>query len=39
MELEFPGEKVRVIEHNGKAWTVRLVGVVRTWPLNRVGLL
>jgi type IV secretory pathway TrbF-like protein len=37
MELEFPGEKVRVIEHSGKAWTVRLIGVVRTWPLNRVG--
>src|SRR5262249_28745742 len=37
MELEFPGDKLRVVEHNGKAWTVRLVGVVRTWPLNRVG--
>jgi hypothetical protein len=37
MELEFPADKVRVIEHNGKAWSVRLVGVVRTWPLNRIG--
>src|SRR5262249_12305548 len=37
MELEFPPEKTRVVEHNGKAWTVRLVGAVRTWPLNRVG--
>ncbi len=37
MVLEFPSEKTRVIEHNGKVWTVRLVGTVRTWPLNRVG--
>jgi hypothetical protein len=37
MELEFPADKVRLLEHNSKAWSVRLVGVVRTWPLNRVG--
>ena len=35
--LEFPSEKVRVTEHNGKAWTVRLIGTARTWPLNRLG--
>jgi hypothetical protein len=37
MELEFPADKIRILEHSGKAWSVRLVGVVRTWPLGRVG--
>lgn len=35
--LDLPSEKVRVTEHDGKAWTVRLAGVARTWPLSRVG--
>jgi type IV secretory pathway TrbF-like protein len=37
MSLEFPADKIRVTEHNGKAWSVRLIGVARTWPLSRVG--
>jgi type IV secretory pathway TrbF-like protein len=35
--LELPGETTRIVEHSGKAWTVRLAGNARTWPLNRVG--
>ena len=35
--LEFPSEKIRVDEHGGKVWTVRLVGTARTWPLNSLG--
>lgn len=37
MVLEFPSNKTRVTEHNGRTWSVRLLGVARTWPLNRVG--
>ncbi len=35
--LEFPSVKTGVVDHDGKAWTVRLVGTARTWPLGRVG--
>jgi hypothetical protein len=35
--LEFDGKRVDVTDHNGKAFTVRLRGTARTWPLNRVG--
>jgi hypothetical protein len=30
-------KRIEVTDHNGKAWTVRLRGSARTWPLNRVG--
>ncbi len=35
--LDLPADKTRVTDHDGKAWTVRLAGVARTWPLGRVG--
>lgn len=35
--LDFDQKRTEVAEHNGKAWTVRLRGTARTWPLNRVG--
>jgi len=37
MVLEFKSDRTRVTEHNGKAWTVHLLGTARTWPLSRVG--
>jgi hypothetical protein len=37
MVLDWKNEKTRVTDHNGKAWTVRLVGTARTWPLSRIG--
>jgi hypothetical protein len=35
--LEFDPSRVEVSDHNGKAFTVRLRGSARTWPLNRSG--
>jgi hypothetical protein len=37
MVLDWKNDKTRITDHNGKAWTVRLVGTARTWPLSRVG--
>ena len=35
--LEFNSKRIEVTDHNAKTYTVRLLGVARTWPLNRVG--
>ena len=35
--LDLPSEKLRISEHNGQVWTVRLLGSARTWPLSRIG--
>ena len=35
--LEFDPKRIEATEHNGKAFTVRLRGTARTWPLNRAG--
>jgi hypothetical protein len=35
--LEFNSKRTEVTDHNAKTFTVRLLGVARTWPLNRVG--
>jgi hypothetical protein len=35
--LELDPKRVETTDHNGKTFTVRLHGVARTWPLNRVG--
>jgi len=35
--LDFDAARTQVTSHNGKSFTIRLVGVMRTWPLNRVG--
>jgi hypothetical protein len=35
--LEIDPKRVDLTDHNGKAFTVRLRGTARTWPLNRAG--
>lgn len=35
--LEFDPKRIETSDHNGKAFTVRLRGTARTWPLNRSG--
>lgn len=35
--LEFNAKRTEVTDHNAKTFTVRLLGVARTWPLNRIG--
>jgi hypothetical protein len=35
--LEFDPRRIETSDHNGKAFTVRLRGTARTWPLNRSG--
>jgi hypothetical protein len=35
--LEFDPNRIEISDHNGKAFTVRLRGTARTWPLNRSG--
>jgi hypothetical protein len=37
MVLDFRNDRTRVNDHNGKVWTVHLIGTARTWPLGRVG--
>jgi hypothetical protein len=36
-EFEFDSKRIDVVDHNGKAYTVHLRGVARTWPLGRAG--
>ncbi len=35
--LEVDRDRTEVTDHNGNAYTVRLLGIARTWPLNRPG--
>ena len=35
--LDFDSKRTETTDHNGKAFTVRLRGEAKTWPLNRAG--